>query len=173
MRNIFIMLMVLYSAYVLAENPSSENYILQQSSISSGNDLANLPTSENYILQSSAIGSISGENQTSENYVNFPGYYLGEIIGEIIAPENVIISLNGGHVYLNWNPVIGANSYEIYSSTDPNLPLENWSLEAIGISATSWNQAYSGEVKKFYFVKASTGAGSTKFTSPKWRTNKK
>jgi hypothetical protein len=161
MKHYIILIFIAISLlFLFAENPSSENYILQQSTISSGNDLANPPTSENYILQSSAIGNISGENQSSENYANFPGYYLGDIIGEILAPENVTISLNGGNVYLNWSPVTGANSYEVFSSTDPNLPLDNWNSESTGILGTTWNQPYPGDVKKFYFVKASTGVGS-------------
>ena len=134
MKNNLILVLLITFIYSIAENPSSENYILQQSSVSTGNDPANPPTSENYILKSSAVMTITGDEQTSENYANFPSYYLGDITArEILAPENVSISINGGNIYLQWNASDGVNSYEIYSSTDPNLAPESWNLVQTGI----------------------------------------
>lgn len=143
--------MVLYNVQVFAENPASENYFLQQSTISSGNDSANPPTSENYILQYSAIGNISGDEQNSEDYTNFPGYYLGEIFGEILPPQNVTISVSAGNVYLSWDAVTGATSYKVYSSDDP----ETGFLEDTtgSFDEESWTAPLPAS-KKFYYVKA-------------------
>ncbi len=151
MKKLLILLMVLYNVQVFAENPSSENYILQQYTISSGNDSANPPTSENYILQYSTIGNISGDEQNSENYTNFPGYYLGEIFGEILPPQNVTISVSGGNVYLSWDAVAGATSYKVYSSDDPEI---GFTEDTTGtFSGASWS-ALIPDGKKFYYVKA-------------------
>ena len=72
-----------------SQNPSSTNYILQQSSFGSGSDPANPPTSANYILKGNTIGVISGEEASSTNHNILPGYYLGEISVEILPPEDV------------------------------------------------------------------------------------
>ncbi|MCD4820320.1 MAG: hypothetical protein K8S23_16705 [Candidatus Cloacimonetes bacterium] len=147
-----IFLILLFSITILfAENPSSGNYILQQTSIGSGSDPANPPTSANYILKGSSVGTISGEKTASSNYSNFPGYYLGEITGEILPPENVVISVIGMNVQLSWSGVSGATSYKVYSSDNPNSGfLEDTSGTFVD---ESWS-APASDVKKFYYVKA-------------------
>ena len=152
MKSIITILVIAGFVQICASNPASKNYILQQSTISSGNDSANPPTSENYILQYSAIGNISGDEQNSENYTNFPGYYLGEIFGEILPPQNVTISVSGGNVYLSWDAVAGATSYKVYSSDDPYT---GFTEDTTGtFDEESWSAPLPAS-KKFYFVKAS------------------
>ena len=149
---LFIFMMI---TYVFAENPHSDNYILQQWGFASGNDPADPPTSTNYTLTGSAIGIISDEDAVSTNYGMLPGYYLGPIIGEILPPENVSITVTGGNVNLDWDAVDGANSYSVYSSTDPYASYETWTLEESGILVTNWDEPVPG-TKLFYYVKAST-----------------
>ena len=73
----------------------------------------------------------------------------------LATPENVVISIIEGSVEITWDAVQEATSYNIYSSNDPYYPLENWSLEAFGITNTNWSESVSG-IKKFYYVIAST-----------------
>ena len=65
--------------------------------------------------------------------------------------ENVIISTSNNNITISWNEVGNADSYSIYSSSDPNEPIETWLLEQSGIQDTSWTDISSGP--KFYFVK--------------------
>ena len=155
----FIFMMI---TYVFAENPSSENYILQQWGFASGNDPADPPTSSNYILTGSAIGIISDEDAASSNYGMLPGYYLGPIVGGILSPENVSIFIIGGNVLLTWDAVDGANSYSVYSSADPYASYETWTLEMSGIAGTNWDEPANS--MEYYYVKASTS--TTRLKNP-------
>jgi len=120
MKSIITVLIILCFVQICASNPASENYILQQWSLSSGNNTSNPPSSSNYILKGSAIGVISGDEATSINYNNLPGYYLGAIEGGILPPANVIISVVNDSVLISWDAVAGASSYKVYSSDAPN-----------------------------------------------------
>jgi len=155
MKSIITILVIAGFVQICANNPTSANYILQQAGLSTGNNTANPSTSQNYVLQAASLGDISGKEQSSENYANFPGYYLGEIIGEILPSQNVTISVTDVNVIISWDAVTNANSYKIYSSDDPHENFENWTLEASGIAATSWSQILQN-AKKFYCVVAST-----------------
>ena len=73
------------------------------------------------------------------------------IFNIIPKPENVTISASNNNITISWNEVENADSYNIYSSSDSNEPLENWVLEESGIQDTLWIDV-SGETK-FYFVK--------------------
>ena len=75
------------------------------------------------------------------------------VLGNI---ENLNIQIVGNELHLSWDEVAGANSYKIYTSDDPYDSSENWTLEAEGISETSWTSDISGITKKFYYVVAST-----------------
>ncbi len=92
-----IFLILLFSITILiAENPSSENYILKQWGFASGNDPANTPTSTNYVLTGSAIGVISDEDATSSNYVLMPGYYLGPLSPPVYGSISGMVVLADG-----------------------------------------------------------------------------
>ena len=141
--------------FVLAENPSSENYILKQWGFASGNNTGNQPSSENFVLTGSAVGIITDENASSTNYEMIPGYYLGPLTSEILPPESVTITVDANTVYLEWNAVQNANSYSVYSSSDPYASYETWTLKAERIGTTNWNESISSS-KLFYYVKALT-----------------
>lgn len=146
----FLIVMLLFSITILfAENPSSTNYILQQWGFVGGSNPADPPQSTNYILVGSAIGAISGDNTNSSNYTNYPGYYLGPLEEGILAPENVIITVENDSVHISWNPVDGATSYKVYYSENPYSGFDNF----VVVYETSWSEALS-EVKRFYYVKA-------------------
>jgi len=148
-----LVLLVAFSlivCFVHAENPASENYELIHSNIPS-NNTATPSTSSNYTLQSSSIEAYSGEKATSENYNVLPGYYHGEITDGIVAPENVVISVNRTNVQLSWDPVPDADSYKVYSSDDPVIDFTE------DTSGTFINESWSTPIpagKKFYYVKA-------------------
>lgn len=134
-----------------SQNPSSTNYILQQSSFGSGSDPANPPTSANYILKGNTIGVISGEEASSTNHNILPGYYLGEISVEILPPEDVTVSVVGTNIQLNWSAVTGATSYKVYSSEDP---YSGFGEDTTGtFTGESWSTPVPNG-KKFYYVKA-------------------
>ena len=171
MYKIFLVIIpIFFFSLLTAENPSSTNYELQQWGFTSGNDPANPPTSANYTLTGSAIGIISDEDAVSTNYGMLPGYYLGPIIGEILPPENVMISVVSDVVYLTWDAVTGANSYSVFSSSDPYASYETWDLEESGILVENWSETVPG-TKLFYYVKASTS--TSRFVNPTSRINNK
>jgi hypothetical protein len=66
------------------------------------------------------------------------------------SPENVIISIESGLVYIQWDEVPYASSYNVYSSLKP---YSEWLLEESGITSTSWIGPASG-AKKFYHITA-------------------
>ena len=77
------------------------------------------------------------------------------------APENVTITVSDGNVNLSWNAVTGADSYKVYSSTDPNLAFDSWTLEQDNISGTTWSETTTAN-PKFYYVKAISGVITSK-----------
>ena len=149
---IAIMMILLFQfSLSFAENPSSTNYILQQWGFASGNDPANPPTSINYILTGSAIGIISDEDAVSANYSLMPGYYLGPIVGGILPPGNVIITVVTDSVNINWSAVTGASTYKVFSS---NNPYTGFTEDISGnLTGTSWTAPLTGN-KKYYYVTA-------------------
>ena len=81
------------------------------------------------------------------------GYEFVEYIIEKPAPaspENVIISIESGLVYIQWDEVPYASRYNVYSSLKP---YSEWVLEESGITSTSWIGPASG-TKKFYHITA-------------------
>ena len=68
------------------------------------------------------------------------------------APANIIITMVGNDVELNWDAVTGATSYSIYSSDDP-YAVDWGTAAATGIIGTSWSELIPDE-KKFYYVTA-------------------
>ena len=70
-------------------------------------------------------------------------------------PANVSISQNGGTITISWDSVSGANSYKVYSDSNPYGSFST--LEEEGIGTTSW-QTTASSVKMFYRVVASTDA---------------
>ena len=154
MQKIILIITIIFLFSLLtAENPASENYILQQWGFASGNDPTDSPTSANYTLTGSTIGVISDEDAVSTNYGMLPGYYLGPIIGEILPPENVMISVVSDVVYLTWDAVVGANSYSVFSSSDPYASYETWYPEEENIIPTNWAEPVT-DVIKFYYITA-------------------
>ncbi|MCK4653795.1 MAG: FG-GAP repeat protein [Candidatus Cloacimonetes bacterium] len=69
------------------------------------------------------------------------------------SPQNIQIEIIGTDVHLSWDAVTGANSYKVYSSDDPYTGfVEDTSGSFAG---ESWS-APIGDIKKFYYVIAST-----------------
>jgi len=68
-------------------------------------------------------------------------------------PENLEMNFNGNEVQLTWDAVRDSIFYSVFSSTDPNLAAEQWTLEQSDISTTFWSEIVSEE-KKFYYIRA-------------------
>ena len=69
------------------------------------------------------------------------------------APQGVNIYIQSDSVYISWNPVPNADSYSVYSSSDPYENFENWNLEEEGIVDTSWSKMITDE-KEYYYITA-------------------
>ncbi|MBC8384861.1 MAG: right-handed parallel beta-helix repeat-containing protein, partial [Candidatus Cloacimonetes bacterium] len=87
-----------------------------------------------------------------------------EFQGAIDPPQNLTISADADSVYLSWDAVEGASSYNIYASLEP-YPAD-WGTPVDSVSATSWSRSIT-EVKEFYQVTASTEPVSDMSCSPK------
>nr|MDA3838683.1 right-handed parallel beta-helix repeat-containing protein [Candidatus Delongbacteria bacterium] len=77
------------------------------------------------------------------------------------SPSNVNISENSGWATITWNAVANANSYEIWSSTDPYGTFSYVKSTA----STSWGTSVT-ETKYFYYVIASTDASKSNIEKP-------
>jgi len=87
--------------------------------------------------------------------VNFtPFSNTSHVDTPIAPPSNITIQISGrSNVNLSWDAVIGATSYTVYSTIDPNNDPATWTLEQSGITEINWSEPASG-IKKFYYVKA-------------------
>lgn len=94
-------------------------------------------------------------------YHNFIGEYYDDMrftnvevtTFELEPPQNVTIIVNETELTIQWSPVTGANSYKIYSDSNPYGTFTT--LEQEGIGETNWTTSISGN-SKFYRVIAST-----------------
>ena len=152
-----ILLLSAWLTVLTAVNPSSDNYILQAHTLSSGSASSNAPSSANYNLQGSVLGIISGQETNSGNYTILPGFYLGidTISGELEPPGNVLIWITAGTLYLEWDEVTGAQSYKIYASEDPFS--FDWGTPIAIVGSNSWSGPVT-ESHRFYRIVASTDA---------------
>ena len=145
-----ILSLIVCFTQILPAQPSSDNYILKKWAISSGGGSA---SSDNYqavmvVGQSSPPGTSS-----STNYTLFSGY-LQPLFG---APGAALVWVwtDSANVYLGWDDVPNATSYNIYRANDPGVSVAPGNL--IGTSATSDytdTGAVTDSVKFFYLVTA-------------------
>ncbi len=75
--------------------------------------------------------------------------YVGP--GSLAAPDNVVITRDGGNVDISWDTVSGATHYNIYSDTDPYGTFGT--LEA-SPADTTWSETIPVGTKKFYKITA-------------------
>ena len=138
--------------FLSAQQAASANYKLLDYGLFNGNQADNNePASTNYVAELNTVGGLSGKKMTSTNYNNYPGYYLGPITGEILPPEDVIITVENDSIKISWSAVTGAISYKVYSS---NNPYEDFIEDTSGnFTGTSWSTSLATE-KKFYYVTA-------------------
>ena len=149
---ILLLLLFILPVLLSAQQAASTNYKLLDYGLFNGNLAGdNEPASTNYIAELNTVGGLSGEEMTSANYNNYPGYYLGPLTGEIVPPEDVIIAVENDIVTISWSAVGDATSYKVYSSNDP---YENFTEDTSGsFDGESWSASLSTE-KRFYYVTA-------------------
>ena len=150
MSAVIVILTISFVPLLIAQ-PSSDNYILKKWAISSGGGSM---SSDNYqavavIGQSSPPGASS-----STNYTLFSGY-LQPLFG---APGAALVWVwtDSANVYLDWDDVPNATSYNIYRANDPGVSVAPGNL--IGTSAISDytdTGAVADSVKFFYLVTSS------------------
>ena len=147
-----ILSILILPVLLFAQQAISTNYKLLDYGLFNGHLTGNdEPASANYIAELNTVGGLSGEEMISANYNNYPGYYLGPIIGEILPPEDVTITVENEIVTISLSTVSGATSYKVYSSTDP---YEDFTEDTSGsFNGTTWNAPNAAE-KKFYYVTA-------------------
>ena len=138
--------------FLCAQQATSTNYKLLDYGLFNGNLAGNdEPASTNYIAELNTVGGLSGEEMTSANYNNYPGYYLGPITGEILPPEDVTITVENDSTKISWSAAAGAISYKVYSSNDP---YDSFTEDTSGFfNGTAWSAPLAAE-KKFYYVTA-------------------
>ena len=152
LKTLLLLMLFILPLFLYAQQASSANYKLLDYGLFNGNLTGSSePASTNYIAELNTVGGLSGEEMTSANYNNYPGYYLGPIIGEILPPEDVIITVVNNIVTISWSAVSGATSYKVYSSNDP---YDSFTEDTSGnFNGTSWSAPLSSD-KKFYYVTA-------------------
>ncbi|MCK4978943.1 MAG: hypothetical protein KAS62_01035, partial [Candidatus Delongbacteria bacterium] len=71
----------------------------------------------------------------------------------LIPPQNIGISQSGNDMLVNWDAVPNANTYTIYSSSDPNAEFPiGWTLEQDKIAVTNWVDVNAVLSRKFYII---------------------
>jgi len=125
-----ILILAIFAAHFLSAQPQSDNYILKKWAISSGGGSM---SSDNYQAVA-VIGQSSPPGVSeSENYTLFSGY-LGPLFG-VPGPALVWVWTDSVNVYLDWEDVPNANSYNIYRSLVPDVQINPTYL--IGTSPVS------------------------------------
>ena len=79
-----------------------------------------------------------------------------EVVHDVLQKPIIIetiISNDGSNFSFSWDPVPGATSYKVYSSTDPYATFpDQWQLEYQGVDR-EWNEPFS-EQRKYFLVTA-------------------
>lgn len=146
-----ILILLCYLAlvsYSFADPPSSASYTLVQRGFLSGNpNQVSPPSSASFELTENSILGIADDVVNSTGFLHYPGF----LQPTFDSPINVIISVSGSILTINWDAVNGATSYKIYSSDDSYTGF----LEDITgtFAGTSWSTSVINE-KKFYYVTA-------------------
>jgi hypothetical protein len=147
-----IMIMIFGIALAAQAQPQSDNYILKKWAISSGGGSA---SSENYqavvIVGQSSPPGVS----TSENYTLYSGYLQPIFAGGAPGAPLVWVWTDSANVYLDWDDVLDATSYNVYRGSDLSVTVAPSNL--IGTSATSDyidTGAAADSVKFFYLITA-------------------
>jgi hypothetical protein len=147
-----IMIMIVGIALAAQGQPHSDNYILKKWAISSGGGSA---SSDNYqavvIVGQSSPPGVS----TSDNYTLYSGYLQPILAGGAPGAPLVWVWTDSFNVYLDWDDVPNATSYNIYRGSAPDVIVDPGNL--IGTSATSEYtdaDAAGDSVKFFYLITA-------------------
>jgi fibronectin type 3 domain-containing protein len=90
------------------------------------------------------------------------------------APINVVITTDGLDIDITWDAVTGANSYNVYRSTDPMAA--DWGTPVANVGGIVYTEAATG-TQYFYKVTASSTApvilGHPTVITPQFNSSKK
>jgi len=99
----------------------------------------------------SLVGSFCDDN---ENGSDAGSSYIFHLVVPLLTPVNVQIEISDTILTLNWDEVIGAISYKVFSGIDPD---NITNLEEMGITDTFWvDTEIEMSYKKFYNVVATS-----------------
>ncbi len=82
------------------------------------------------------IGDAAMGETFSALWLNPPTIRVTPQIGEVSPVRSLDVRRTPTDVVLDWETVVGASSYRVYSSDDPSLPIESWTFEAETTSTT-------------------------------------
>ena len=124
-----LLFLLLIPVLVLAQEQQSENFRIISSVIATGGGEG---TSENFSLVSAFGQPTPVGLQSSESFVNSAGFLYPTFAVSPLSPiQDLVIRFNYPHVNLNWSGIPGANSYAIYRSENPTVPLGPSTLLAV------------------------------------------
>jgi len=91
----------------------------------------------------------------------------GAPVGQLLAPQNLYAEVGGGdgEVDLNWKPVLGAKSYLIQMTTDPNVP-DSWAFKKNATDSFTAITGLTSGTKYWFRVAAVGAAGQGDFSDP-------
>jgi subtilisin family serine protease len=124
----------------------------------------NIPV--NFNAAGLALGTYQAQINVTTNAPSNPSIQVMvtlnvEELVELLPPSNVTIDISGGIATVSWDAVSGANSYYIYSASEPNPVSWGSPIGQTQSSVREFSEAVSGS-KKFYVVRASTDSYSGK-----------
>ena len=82
------------------------------------------------------VGDAAMGEAFSTLWLNPPTVTVTPQFGELFPVRGLEVSLTPTDVVLDWETVVGASSYRVYSTGDPSLPIGSWTLEADTTSTT-------------------------------------
>ncbi|MCD4829814.1 MAG: choice-of-anchor D domain-containing protein [Candidatus Cloacimonetes bacterium] len=112
--------------------------------------ITGLDPSQLYYVRSYAT---NGAGTTYGNQVSFT-----TSAGSLDPPQNIIITMAGSQVTLEWDEVTGAVSYLVFAADDPEGAWDNVTMQGVfGGSSTriDWTATFT-ETKQYFYVLAST-----------------
>ena len=158
MKKVFLII-ALAPVLLLAQPQQSEDFRITKQVLDAGG----APSSSANFQLVSAYGQPTPIGaQTSEDFVLYAGFLNPAFGVSPLSPiQELVIKQSQPDVILYWEPIAGANSYEIYRSLDPMFipgPGDHIGT-ATDTTYTDVNATTLPNGKYFYNVTASTGGG--------------
>lgn len=136
--------------------PLYSEYTISSATISNGgilNSSDGATTTLSSTIGETAIGNSEDSTGDIQLFAGFWNTYL--ITGTLGSPQNVVSSVSGITLTLDWDVVTGASSYDVYSSTNPYI---GFILEEENVLTNTWDTSVDTQNKYFYYIVAKNTA---------------